>query len=111
MNQQLSQDRADAVLTALRARRVPVSTFESIGFGEENPIADNETEEGREANRRIEFSLIVPEEQVEETSTLDALAEQIEAQIEETAPEESAGEEAPAEEEATAEQDNETESE
>lgn len=61
MNQQLSQDRADAVLTALRARRVPVGTFESIGFGEENPIADNETEEGREANRRIEFSLIDPE--------------------------------------------------
>ncbi len=74
MNQQLSQDRADAVLTALRARRVPVSTFESIGFGEENPIADNDTEEGREANRRIEFSLIVPESTVEETSTLDELA-------------------------------------
>jgi OOP family OmpA-OmpF porin len=61
MNAQLSQDRADAVLTALRARRVPVSTFESVGFGEENPIADNDTEEGREANRRIEFSLIVPD--------------------------------------------------
>ena len=74
MNQQLSQDRADAVLTALRARRVPVSTFESIGFGEESPIADNDTEEGREANRRIEFSLIVPETTVEETSTLDELA-------------------------------------
>ncbi|MEJ8562837.1 OmpA family protein [Yoonia sp. GPGPB17] len=74
MNQQLSQDRADAVLTALRARRVPVSTFESIGFGEENPIADNDTEEGRERNRRIEFSLIVPESTVEETSTLDELA-------------------------------------
>ena len=61
MNQQLSQDRADAVLTALRARRVPTGTFESIGFGEENPIADNETEEGREANHRIEFSLIPDE--------------------------------------------------
>ena len=74
MNQQLSQDRADAVLTALRARRVPVSTFESIGFGEENPIADNDTEEGREANRRIEFSLIVLETTAEETSILDELA-------------------------------------
>ncbi|PJI93041.1 OOP family OmpA-OmpF porin [Yoonia maricola] len=74
MNQQLSQDRADAVLTALRARRVPVSTFTSIGFGEENPIADNDTEEGREANRRIEFSLIVPESTADEASTLDELA-------------------------------------
>ena len=66
MNQRLSQDRADAVLTALRARRVPVSTFESVGFGEENPIADNETEEGREANRRIEFSLITEAPEVTE---------------------------------------------
>jgi OOP family OmpA-OmpF porin len=71
MNQQLSQDRADAVLTALRARRVPVSTFESVGFGEENPIADNDTEDGREANRRIEFSLIVPEPAPEEAPALD----------------------------------------
>lgn len=62
MNLQLSQDRASAVLVALRERRVPVGTFEAIGFGEENPIADNGTEAGREANRRIEFSLIVPEE-------------------------------------------------
>ncbi len=77
MNQQLSQDRADAVLTALRARRVPVSTFESIGFGEENPIADNETEEGREANRRIEFSLILPEPPAEDVSVLDELAEEL----------------------------------
>ena len=66
MNRQLSQDRADAVLTALRARRVLVGTFESIGYGEENPIADNETEEGREANRRIEFSLIPDEPDVPE---------------------------------------------
>ena len=71
MNQQLSQDRADAILTALRARRVPVGTFEAIGFGEENPIADNETEEGREANRRIEFSLIVPQEPEAEDAEAD----------------------------------------
>lgn len=75
MNQQLSQDRANAILAALRERRVPISTFKAIGFGEENPIADNETEAGREANRRIEFSLIVPPSTVQETSTLDALAE------------------------------------
>jgi OOP family OmpA-OmpF porin len=80
MNQQLSQDRADAVLTALRARRVPVSTFESIGFGEESPIADNGTEDGREANRRIEFSLIVPEPTPEETSVLDEIADQAPAE-------------------------------
>lgn len=57
-NLALSQARAEAVLQALRARRVPVSAFEAVGYGEADPIADNETEAGREANRRIEFSLI-----------------------------------------------------
>lgn len=90
MNQQLSQDRADAVLTALRARRVPVSTFEAIGFGEENPIASNDTEDGREANRRIEFSLILPEQTPERTTGLDALEaeEVIGAPSDETPPQE-----------------------
>ncbi|MBE0412400.1 MAG: OmpA family protein [Yoonia sp.] len=74
MNLQLSQDRADAILSALRARRVPVSTFEAIGYGQENPIADNATEEGREANRRIEFSLIAPESTAEELNALDQIA-------------------------------------
>lgn len=73
MNQQLSQQRAAAVLSALRLRRVPVSNFEAKGFGEANPIATNDTEEGREANRRIEFSLIVPETTPEEPTGLEAL--------------------------------------
>ncbi len=73
MNQQLSQQRAEAVLAALRVRRVPVASFEAVGFGEADPIADNETEAGREANRRIEFSLIVPEPIPEETTALEEL--------------------------------------
>jgi OOP family OmpA-OmpF porin len=74
-NQRLSQQRANAVLDGLRVRRVLVSNFRAVGYGEENPIADNETAEGREANRRIEFTLIVPES----TEKLTAL-EQIEAE-------------------------------
>jgi OOP family OmpA-OmpF porin len=58
MNQQLSQRRAEAVLSALRARRIPVGTYTAVGYGEADPIADNDTEEGREANRRIEFHLV-----------------------------------------------------
>lgn len=60
MNRTLSQARAQAVLNALLARRVLTSNLTAFGYGEEKPIADNATEEGREANRRIEFRLILP---------------------------------------------------
>ncbi|MFU8881357.1 MAG: OmpA family protein [Rhodobacterales bacterium] len=63
MNQRLSEARALAVLNELRARRVLTSTITSVGYGMEQPIAENDTEEGREANRRIEFRLVsVPDE-------------------------------------------------
>ncbi len=63
MNQALSQTRALAVLTALQDRRVLTKGFLALGYGESQPIADNDTAEGREANRRIEFVRIVPEEE------------------------------------------------
>lgn len=59
-NKALSQARAEAVLVALQGRRVDVSGMRAVGYGEANPIADNETETGREANRRIEFILNAP---------------------------------------------------
>ncbi len=58
MNRQLSQTRAEAVLTALLSLRVPVGDLKAVGYGESTPIADNATEAGREANRRIEFLLL-----------------------------------------------------
>jgi OOP family OmpA-OmpF porin len=57
-NLELSQARAEAVLAALRSERVPVAGFEAQGYGEASPIDSNETEAGREANRRIEFTLL-----------------------------------------------------
>ena len=58
MNLELSQSRAESVLNELRARRVLTGSFTAKGYGEVTPIADNKTEEGREANRRIEFRLV-----------------------------------------------------
>lgn len=59
-NLDLSQQRADAVLQALDARRVDTSEMSARGYGAAEPIADNATEEGRIANRRIAFRLVAP---------------------------------------------------
>jgi len=57
MNLNLSQMRAEAVVTALRNERLAWPGLIPRGYGEARPIAENDTEEGREANRRIEFRL------------------------------------------------------
>lgn len=72
MNEALSKSRALAVLNALRDRRVPTSSFTAEGYGETRPIATNDTEEGREANRRIEITLVRPEPLVEVQTTLES---------------------------------------
>lgn len=74
MNLELSQARAQSVLDELRDRRVLTASFRAQGYGEAEPIADNATEEGRDANRRIEFRLIPSEPPTEEETTLESLA-------------------------------------
>ena len=71
MNLALSQSRAEAVVNALLARRVLTSNLTAKGYGETQPIADNSTEDGRNANRRIEFKLIKPEETTDSAETTD----------------------------------------
>jgi OOP family OmpA-OmpF porin len=75
MNQRLSQDRADAVVTELRQRRVNTRDYLSKGYGESDPIAENDTEEGREANRRIEFRLIRTKAEGDGDTTLESQAQ------------------------------------
>lgn len=60
-NMTLSRERADAVLTALRDAGIPVQNMTAQGYGETRPIAENDTREGRETNRRIELTLVSPE--------------------------------------------------
>lgn len=57
LNQQLSEERARAVRTALVRLGVPEARLIAVGFGESRPLGDNETEAGRQANRRVHFSV------------------------------------------------------
>lgn len=94
MNLNLSQFRADTVLNALLARDVLTTNLTAKGYGETQPIADNGTEEGREANRRIAFRLITEEETEEAAANT---AEQAAAESEGAEEPHAADEEHPAE--------------
>lgn len=61
-NLELSQARADAILEFLVDAGVKRERIAAVGHGEADPVADNSTEEGKAANRRIEFVLAVPED-------------------------------------------------
>ncbi len=54
-NRQLSESRAKAVMNALIDRKFDKSRISAVGYGKTKPIADNLTEEGRAANRRVVF--------------------------------------------------------
>ncbi|HTQ59599.1 MAG TPA: OmpA family protein [Candidatus Solibacter sp.] len=56
-NQQLSEQRAGSVRDFLAEQGVPVSTITARGFGKTQPVASNDTPEGRQRNRRVELVL------------------------------------------------------
>jgi outer membrane protein OmpA-like peptidoglycan-associated protein len=57
-NQQLSQRRAQAVATYLASQGVRNERLMTVGAGESYPIASNDTEQGRAANRRVELTIV-----------------------------------------------------
>ena len=57
-NLQLSQQRADSVMAQLTQLGVDPSRMSAKGYGQEAPVADNSTEEGRQKNRRISLRVI-----------------------------------------------------
>ncbi len=54
-NKALSDERAKAVLAAVAALGVDAARLSSVGWGQDKPVADNATEEGRAKNRRVEI--------------------------------------------------------
>ncbi|NHF72169.1 OmpA family protein [Paracoccus xiamenensis] len=60
-NLALSRDRANTVLEAMRTAGLSVQNMVAAGYGETRPIAENDTQEGRDANRRIEVTLLSPD--------------------------------------------------
>ncbi|MFT3769291.1 MAG: OmpA family protein [Minicystis sp.] len=57
-NKQLSQARAESVIKALVARGIARPRLTGKGYGQEKPIADNGTDEGRQKNRRVQFVIL-----------------------------------------------------
>jgi outer membrane protein OmpA-like peptidoglycan-associated protein len=55
MNQTLSEQRAKAVLDYLVMQNIPVTSMPPQGFGKTQPVATNDTAEGRQQNRRVEM--------------------------------------------------------
>ena len=57
-NMKLSHDRAKAVREYMVGRGIGPDKIQAKGYGESNPIANNDTDEGRQANRRTEFIIL-----------------------------------------------------
>lgn len=56
-NLQLSQERADAIKAYLIRKGVKAKRLEAKGYGQTRPIESNDTERGREINRRVEINV------------------------------------------------------
>jgi outer membrane protein OmpA-like peptidoglycan-associated protein len=60
-NQGLSERRAQAVADYQKSLGVSGSRISTVGLGESNPVASNNSEEGRQQNRRVEVAIFANE--------------------------------------------------
>lgn len=61
-NEKLSKQRAESVMKELTKAGVDKKRIKAIGLGPNCPVEDNDTEEGREMNRRIEMHYVTPDD-------------------------------------------------
>lgn len=61
-NKQLSEERADSVSDYLISLGVKNARINEVGYGENQPVATNDTERGRQLNRRVELAIFADEE-------------------------------------------------
>jgi outer membrane protein OmpA-like peptidoglycan-associated protein len=57
MNENLSQQRANAVVAYIATKGIDTSRLTAKGYGSKKPIATNDTDAGRQQNRRTEFKI------------------------------------------------------
>jgi OmpA-OmpF porin, OOP family len=57
-NRTLSENRAKSVKNYILSKGIPESRIVSIGYGETKPVASNDTDDGRQMNRRVEFKIL-----------------------------------------------------
>lgn len=63
-NQELSESRAETVRRQLVQNGIPSTVVSTVGMGESNPVAENETASGRQKNRRVEIEVTVDETKI-----------------------------------------------
>lgn len=64
-NKQLSEKRAKAVLNYLSGTGLKTLSLTSVGYGESNPVASNDTEAGRAQNRRVVLAITANEKDIQ----------------------------------------------
>lgn len=65
-NLTLSEKRANSVIDYMVSKGVARTRLNAMGMGETNPIATNDTDEGRAKNRRVEFAITANEEMIKD---------------------------------------------
>lgn len=67
-NQSLSERRAKSVSGYLISKNIDLQRLKTVGYGEEKPIYENETADGRAKNRRVEFAITANEKMINEAN-------------------------------------------